>query len=134
MSPGQAAIAPSATMPASGAAGSRRRASPSGSAEDRHGDDGEGHPPGIHARGAEGQDGKHRQSRKRGGGDPIGLGGIVGNGQMRLDRHERGGERKLDGNVDEERRRPRDFAAQVHAAGQREAPDHGARDRRGGEP
>ena len=85
----------------------RRRAAPSGSAEDRHGDDGEGRPPGIHARCPEGQDGKHRQGRKCGGGDPVGLRGIVGNGQVRLDGHERGGERELDGNVDEQRRRPR---------------------------
>ena len=88
----------------------------------------------VHARGAQGQDGEDGQGGQRGGGDPVGLGGIVGNGQMRLDRHEGGGERQLDGNVNEERRRPKDFAAQVHAAAQREAPDHRACDRRSGEP
>ena len=41
----------------------------------------------------ESQDGKYGQGSQRGGSDPVRLRGIVGNGQMRLDRHEGGGER-----------------------------------------
>ncbi len=106
--------------------GRSRRTAPGGGREDRHRDDGEHRPLRIHARGAEREDGETREGRERNGRDPIGLGGIVGDTKMRLDRHERARERQLNGHVHEQRRRPGCREACTDRLQQYEPPDDAA--------
>ena len=132
--PGHAAIAAKRHDACEWSGRGRRRSAPGGRGKNCHDDDREDRPLRIHARGPECQDGQRRQGGKCRAGNPVGLGGIVGCGKMRLDRHEGGGERKLNGDVNEQRRRPEVCAVSVNGPDQRQAPDHGARDRCGSQP
>ena len=88
----------------------------------------------VHAGGPESQDGKSCQRRQRQGRDPIGLGGSVGSGQMRLDGHECGGKGELQANMNEQRGRPFTGSSADDRSEQRKTPNNRAGNRRTGKP
>ena len=110
-----------------------RRAAPGGQRQNRHRNRGKQGPLRIVARAGKRQDGQHRQSRQGRRRDPIGGGLVVGRGKMRLERHEGGSQRQLQGDVHEQGGRP--VAGRTARLGEHDgAPDEGARDHGGGEP